>query len=103
MPKPEKGITFLVLIALEIFLGLAFGRSESFGNAKVDRLAHEYVTDPTPQNKAALKAEWEAEYAWERGKNRIVLSLLAVNSCLIAVVGYKLIRPKSQTAPYFRT
>ena len=57
-------------------------------------VTREYVAHPTPENKAAMEAERERVYAPDRKWNRIVMSLLIVNSCLTAAVGYSLVRKK---------
>jgi len=66
MANRGKGITFIVLVVLEVVLSLALGYGEPFGHTESVRLAHEYLAHPTPQNKAAMEAEWELAYAPER-------------------------------------
>jgi|GEM_PF-5957813 len=94
----NAGPILIFLVVVEMFLSLAYGYSEPFGQsrAKMMRASHEYVEHSTPQNKAAMDAEWERFYAPERRRNRFVLGLLIANSCLLAAVTYKLVRPKKQ-------
>ncbi len=94
MRAPDKGVTLIGLLVLEILLSFGIWRSEPFGHLQLERATHEYVTHPTPQNKETMNAEFERVYEPERKRSRIVLALLGANSCLIAFVGYKLVRSK---------
>jgi len=90
----NRGLFFIILVALETALGLAYGYHASYGDAKADRATHEYLVHPTTENKAAMDAERERMYAPGRKRNRVVMALLLANSCLTAIVGYGLVRRK---------
>lgn len=92
MPKLNKGLLFIILVVMEMGLAIAYGDHPPY--QRVARAGHEYLMHPTPDNKAALEAERERAYAPGRKWNRIVMSLLIVNSCLTAAVGYSLVRNK---------
>jgi len=92
--KLNRGLLFIVLIVVECGLAIAYGDHPRYRDAGVERATHEYVAHPTPENEAAVEAELERVYAPGRKWNRIVMSLLIVNSCLTAAVGYSLVRKK---------
>lgn len=91
MLKLNKGLLFIVLVAVECGLAMAYGDHPPYRDARVERATREYVAHPTPENK---EAERDRVYAPGRKWNRIVMSLLIVNSCLTAAVGYSLVRKK---------
>jgi hypothetical protein len=92
--KLNRGLFFIVLVVVECGLATAYGDHPSYRGARVERATREYVAHPTPENKAAMEAERERVYAPGRKWNRIVMSLLIVNSCLTAAVGYSLVRKR---------
>ena len=95
MAKRNSGVLFILLFGIEVVLSLAYGYSEPFGHVRAERAAQEYVQHRTPQNKAAMEEEWERVYAPQRRRNRIILAVLAANSCLLVIVAYRLARMKS--------
>jgi hypothetical protein len=90
----NRGLLFIILVALESTLGIAYGYHAPYGHPRVDRATHEYLVHPTPENRAAMDAERESVYAPGRKRNRVVMALLVANSCLTAIVGYGLVRKK---------
>jgi hypothetical protein len=94
MLKLDRGLFFIVLVVMECGLAIAYGNHPPYRDARVERATQEYVAHPTPENKAAMEAERERVYAPGRKWNRIVMSLLIVNSCLTAAVCYSLVRKK---------
>lgn len=90
----NTGLIFIMLVALESALGIAYGYHAPYGDARADRATREYVAHPTPENKAVMDAERERVYAPGRKRNRVVMGLLIANACLTAIVGYKLVRKK---------
>jgi hypothetical protein len=90
----NSGLLFIVLVAVETVLGIAYGYHAPYGDARVDRATHEYLERPTPENKAAMDAERERVYAPGRKRNRVVMALLIANSCLTAAVGYGLLKKR---------
>ena len=94
MLKLNRGFLFIVLVVVESGLAIAYGYHPDYRDARFGRAIHEYVAHPTPENKAAMEAERERVYAPGRKWNRIVMTLLVVNSCLTAAIGYSLVRKK---------
>jgi len=92
MRKPRIGVIFIISIALEAFLGLAYGYSEPFGQIRADltRAARECADHPTPQCKEAVDTQWDRFRATDRKRNRIVLVLLGSNSALLLVLAFAL-------------
>jgi hypothetical protein len=90
----NRGLLFIVLLAVEIGLAMAYGYHAAYGDARADRAAQEYLAHPTPENKTSLDAERERLYAPGRKRNREIKVLLIANSSLVLVVGYYLVKKK---------
>jgi hypothetical protein len=88
----NTGLIFIMLVVLECALGIAYGYHAPYGDARADRATREYVAHPTPENKAVMDAERERVYEPGRKRNRVVIGLLIANTCLTAIVGYRLVR-----------
>jgi len=94
MFQVNRGLLFIVLLAVEIGLAMAYGYHAPYGDARADRAAQEYLAHPTPENKTAMDVERERLYAPGRMRNRVIRVLLIVNSSLTVVAGYYLVRKK---------
>lgn len=90
----NRGLLFIILVVVESGLAIAYGCHVPYGDARADRTVHEYLMHPTPENKAAMDAELERVQAPCRKRNRLIMRLLILNSCLTAVAGYYLVRRK---------